>query len=69
ALLLHGTTDTTVYPRNSEHLAAAWRKAGGAVDLKLYPDVDHVDIIAAFSDFLHKRATTREDVLSWIDTH
>jgi hypothetical protein len=37
------------------------------VDLKLYPDVGHVDIVAAFSDLLHKRATTREDVLAYID--
>ena len=27
ALLIHGTADTTVYPRNAEHLAAAWRAA------------------------------------------
>jgi acetyl esterase/lipase len=69
ALLIHGTTDTIVYPRNSEHLAAAWQKAGAPVDLKLYPGVDHIDLVAAFSDFLHKRATTREDVLDWIDAH
>jgi acetyl esterase/lipase len=70
ALLLHGLADTIVYPtRNSKHLAAAWRKAGAPVDLKLYPGVEHIDIIAAFSDFLHKRAPTREDVLSWIDSH
>jgi acetyl esterase/lipase len=69
ALLIHGLADTTVYPRNSEHLAAAWQKAGAPVDLKLYPGVDHVSLVAAFSDFLHKRATTREDVLDWIDTH
>jgi acetyl esterase/lipase len=69
ALLIHGTADTTVYPRNSEHLAAAWRTAGAQADLKLYPDAGHIDVVAAFSDFLHKRATTREDVLDWIDTH
>jgi acetyl esterase/lipase len=70
ALLLHGLADTVVYPtRNSEHLAAAWRQAGASVDIKLYPDVGHIDIVAAFSDLLHKRATTREDVLDWIDTH
>jgi acetyl esterase/lipase len=67
ALLIHGTADTTVYPRNSENLAAAWRRAGGRVELKLYPDVGHIDIVAAFSDLLHKRATTREDVLAYID--
>jgi len=69
ALLIHGTADTTVYPRNSEHLAAAWRRAGAPVELKLYPDVDHIDVVAAFSDLLHKRAPTREDVVGWIDGH
>jgi acetyl esterase/lipase len=67
ALLLHGTADTTVYPRNSENLAAAWSRAGAPVELKLYERVGHVDIVAAFSDLLHKRATTREDVMAFID--
>ena len=67
ALLIHGTADTTVYPRNSENLAAAWRRAGAPVELKLYPEVGHIDTVAAFSDLLHKRATTREDVLAYID--
>ena len=67
ALLIHGAADTTVYPRNSENLAAAWRRAGAPVELKLYPEVGHIDMVAAFSDLLHKRATTREDVLAYID--
>jgi len=67
ALLLHGTADTTVYPRNSENLAAAWRRAGAPVELKLYPEVGHIDMVAAFSDLLHKRATTRDDVVAYID--
>jgi acetyl esterase/lipase len=69
ALLIHGLADTTVKPSNSEHLAAAWRRAGAPVELKLYPGVGHVDVISAFADLLHKRATTRDDVLAWIDTH
>lgn len=67
ALLVHGTADTTVYPRNSENLAAAWRRAGAPVELKLYEGVGHIDVVAAFSDLLHKRAMTREDVLAFID--
>ena len=66
-LLIHGTADLTVKPANSERLAAAWRRAGGRADLTLYPEIDHVDVVAAFADFLHKRATTRADVLAWID--
>jgi acetyl esterase/lipase len=69
ALLIHGTADTTVYPRNSERLAAAWRAAGAPVELKLYPGVGHVDVIAAFADVLRARAPARDDVLAWIDAH
>lgn len=69
ALLIHGTADTTVYPHNSENLAAAWRKAGAPVELKLYPDVGHVDVVAAMAGLLSGRAPTRGDVLAWLDSH
>ena len=67
ALLIHGTADTTVYPRNSQNLATAWRAAGAPVELKLYPDVGHVDVVAAFSGLLAGRAPSRADVLAWLD--
>jgi acetyl esterase/lipase len=67
ALLIHGTADETVYPRNSERLAAAWRKAGAPVELKLYPGVGHIDVVASFAELLHKRAPARTDVLAWLD--
>jgi acetyl esterase/lipase len=67
ALLIHGMTDTTVYPRNSENLAVAWREAGAPVELKLYPGVGHVEIVAAMADLLSGRAPTRTDVLAWLD--
>ena len=67
ALLIHGMADTTVYPRNSEHLAAAWRAAGAPVELKLYPDVGHIDVVAAMSGLLSGRAPTRVDVLAYLD--
>jgi acetyl esterase/lipase len=66
-LLIHGTADTIVYPRNSTNLAAAWRAAGAPVELKLYPDVGHVDVVAALSGLLSGRAPTRADVLAWLD--
>ena len=69
ALLIHGMADTTVYPRNSEHLAAAWRAAGAPVELKLYPDVGHIDVVAAMSGLLSGRAPTRVDVLAYLDAH
>jgi acetyl esterase/lipase len=69
ALLIHGADDTTVYPRNSENLAAAWRTAGAPIKLKLYPGVGHIDVVAAFSGLLRNRAPTRDDVLAWLDAH
>jgi acetyl esterase/lipase len=69
ALLIHGTADTTVYPRNSTNLAAAWRAAGAPVELKLYPDVGHIDVVAAMAGLLSGRAPTRNDVLAWLDAH
>ncbi|HEX9524534.1 MAG TPA: alpha/beta hydrolase [Reyranella sp.] len=69
ALLIHGTADETVYPRNSERLAAAWRKAGAPVELKLYPGVGHIDVVASFAELLHKRAPAHTDVLAWLEAH
>jgi acetyl esterase/lipase len=69
ALLVHGAADDIVYPRNSEHLAAAWQKAGAPVELKLYPGVGHIDVVAAFADLLQSRAPTRADVQAWLDKH
>lgn len=66
-LVLHGAADRTVKPYNSERLATAWQRAGGKAELKLYPDVDHIDIVGAFSGLLRRRAPTLEDTLSFID--
>jgi len=69
ALFIHGTGDTIVKPANSEQLAAAWRAAGAPVELKLYPDVDHVDVVGSFADLLRARAPTLADVIAYIDSH
>lgn len=69
ALLLHGTADRLVQPRNSERMAEAWQMAGADAELKLYAEVDHLVIVGAFADFLQARAPTRTDVLAYIDSH
>lgn len=48
-LLLWGEDDTTVGPRNIAGLERAVRAAGGAVETKIYPDVDHIEIMLALS--------------------
>ena len=69
ALLIHGDVDPKVEPGNSVRLAAAWRAARGNVELKLYPDVDHSNVVASFSGLLRARAPTLADVTAYIDSH
>jgi acetyl esterase/lipase len=61
-LLLYGSADQTVEPRNSESLAAALRAAGGRVTLKRYQGRSHEDTVAAFSDLKAGRVPVRDDV-------
>lgn len=44
-LLLTGTDDTTVRPRNSEALHARLRQLGATVEIKQYPGIGHVGIL------------------------
>lgn len=61
-LLLWGEADTTVGPRNLRSLDTAVRAAGGRVETKTYPGVNHVNIMLALSRPLRGRAPTLADV-------
>ncbi|MEQ1817100.1 MAG: alpha/beta hydrolase [Terricaulis sp.] len=65
-LLLWGEADTTVGPRNLRSLDAAMRAAGGRVETKTYPGVNHVDIMLALSRPLRSRAATLADVMAFV---
>jgi acetyl esterase/lipase len=66
ALLAAGLKDTLVKPRNSEALASAlWRK-GARTELKLYPDLDHIDILLALSKPFRSEAPVLEDVVGFL---
>lgn len=62
-LLLHGDADRTVGPFHSVRLAERLRAAGGAPELRLYPGVGHVGIIAAFAAPLRGLGLARAPVL------
>lgn len=47
-LLIHGGADDTVWPRNSEHLAAKLRANNEAVTLKIVPGVGHIGLLNGF---------------------
>jgi acetyl esterase/lipase len=66
ALLLHGSADTVVLPRNSEALAARLRAGGVAVDSRAYPGLGHVGIVLALARPFRRRAPVLEDVSTFI---
>ncbi len=64
-LLLHGTRDDTVFPRNSQALARKLAAAGVPAEVKLYPNLGHVGILTALSTALRGRAPVLEDTVGF----
>ena len=67
--LASGTSDTTVLPRNTEHLAAAIRRAGGQVEERLYRVVGHALILGCLAWPLRWLAPVLRDVTGFLDRH
>jgi acetyl esterase/lipase len=65
-LLAAGIADHTVLPANTRHLADAIDRDGGIVEDRLYPGVNHTEIIGAMADQLHWLAPTMVDVLDFL---
>lgn len=68
-LLLHGTGDSIVYPKNSTELAENLQRSGTPVQIKLYSGVFHLEIIAAMGFPLRFIAPTLEDTVGCIQMH
>lgn len=64
-LLLWGADDDTVGPRNLAGLERAMNTAGGEVESKIYPGVDHIEILLALSRPFRGVAPVLEDVTSF----
>lgn len=58
-----GDADETVRPRNSAALARKLGAAGGRVELKTYPGLDHAGILLALGRSFRGRAPVLEDVV------
>lgn len=65
-LLLTGTKDRTVWPKNSINLANAITAKGGRAQLITYEGYDHVDIIAKLAKPLRGDQRLLQDVLNWL---
>lgn len=65
AFLATGDTDTTVRPRNSDHLAAKLQAAGVAVERKRYAKLGHIGILTAMAKPFRGRASVLDDVTAF----
>jgi acetyl esterase/lipase len=65
-LLMQGTTDKVVWPRNATSLAAALRREGEPVELKFYPDIGHSAILLAMSRPFRGKAPVLDDTVRFI---
>ncbi|TAL86663.1 MAG: alpha/beta hydrolase [Rhodanobacter sp.] len=65
-LLMQGTTDRIVWPRNAKSLAAALQREGEPVELKMYPDIGHAAILLAMSRPFRNKAPVLDDTLQFI---
>jgi acetyl esterase/lipase len=65
-LLVTGTDDTTVFPRNTFALADKLKGNGAPVTVRTYPGIGHVGILLAMSVALRGRAPVLDDVSDFI---
>ena len=58
----HGTEDTVVHDEDTVILDQRMRAVGGRSEARLYPGLNHADLIATFSPLFRKKATVLSDV-------
>ena len=68
-LLLAGTDDTTVRPRNSLSLARHVQEKGGEATVKLYPGLAHIGLVTAIAPLFQRRAPVLGDIETFIQSH
>ncbi|RST29975.1 alpha/beta hydrolase [Sphingomonas ginkgonis] len=68
-LLLHGSADEVVEPRNSIALADALRRAGATVELRIYPGQSHIDLAKALSPLFRRSNPALADSARFLALH
>jgi acetyl esterase/lipase len=61
----HGTADTVVHDEDTIILDERMRSVGGRSEARLYPGLDHADLIATFSPLFRKKAPVLDDVVAF----
>jgi acetyl esterase/lipase len=65
-LLLQGLDDDEVAPNNAEVMAERAQAMSGTATLKLYPDIDHGDLLVALAHGRRARPPVMNDILTFV---
>jgi acetyl esterase/lipase len=68
-LLLAGTADTTVYPRNTISLATKLRQAGDQAEDHIFPGIGHIGLVIAIAPLFQGKAPVLPTIDFFIRTH
>jgi acetyl esterase/lipase len=68
-LLMAGTADQVVQPRNSKALANALAKVGATAELKLYPGQSHIDLAKSLSPLFRGSNPALADSVVFLKAH
>lgn len=68
-LLLTGTEDTTVMPRNGQRLSAAVTDVNGKAKVIEYEGVDHAGIVMAYARPFRSYGTALKDTMAFLEKH
>jgi acetyl esterase/lipase len=66
-LLLTGSADSTVKPRNTRALAAALEDVGARVETRIYDGLDHSDVLVRLASPWRRERGLRDDVAAFLD--
>lgn len=61
----HGTADDVVHAEDTTILCERMTAVGGRCEAKLYPGLNHADLIATFSPLFRKKAPVLDDVVAF----
>lgn len=61
----HGTADTVVHAEDTTILNDRMQAVGGRSEARLYPGLDHADLIATFSPLFRKKAPVLDEVVGF----
>ena len=68
-LMIHGTADTVVRPRNSQALGRRLGQLGVPVELRLYPGKRHINTVKSLSPLFRSSPPALADSVAFLMQH